>query len=169
MKEYVGIYIKTEKAQEQDGFVIGNKMKYHFHITTVHKYHFFVFCLYLSCLYLCRVVLWKCMVFHFVAKAILFLCFFGFDIAISLHTLSFFKKFFIILVSILFFRNSGKFLIKYVMTILFHLQYWYFLQEWCPGDSSQNLLLIIYLLLQFLHPLSFLNMFLYYSCFDSIF
>ena len=43
MKEYVGI--KTEKAQEQDCF--GNKMKYHFHITTVHKYHFFVFCLYL--------------------------------------------------------------------------------------------------------------------------
>ena len=34
-------------------------MKYHFHITTVHKYHFFVFCLYLSCLYLCRVVMWK--------------------------------------------------------------------------------------------------------------
>ena len=30
MKEYVGIYIKTEKAQEQNGF--GNKMKYHFHI-----------------------------------------------------------------------------------------------------------------------------------------
>ena len=25
MKEYVGIYIKTEKAEEQDGF--GNKMK----------------------------------------------------------------------------------------------------------------------------------------------
>ena len=42
MKEYVGIhvYIKTEKAQEQDGF--GNKMKYHFHITTVHKYRFIV-------------------------------------------------------------------------------------------------------------------------------
>ena len=36
MKEYVGIYIKTEKAQKQDGF--GNKMKYHFHITTLHKY-----------------------------------------------------------------------------------------------------------------------------------
>ena len=36
MKEYVGIYIKTEKAQEQDGF--GNKMKYHFHIITLHKY-----------------------------------------------------------------------------------------------------------------------------------
>ena len=36
MKVYVGIYIKTEKAQELDGF--GNKMKYHFHITTVHKY-----------------------------------------------------------------------------------------------------------------------------------
>ena len=32
MKEYVGIYIKTEKAQEQDDF--GNKMKYHF----LHKY-----------------------------------------------------------------------------------------------------------------------------------
>ena len=26
MREYVWIYIKTEKAQEQDGF--GNKMKY---------------------------------------------------------------------------------------------------------------------------------------------
>ena len=36
IKEYVGIYIKTEKAQEQDGF--GNKMKYHFHTTTLHKY-----------------------------------------------------------------------------------------------------------------------------------
>ena len=36
MKEHVGIDIKIEKAQEQDGF--GNKMKYHFHITTVHKY-----------------------------------------------------------------------------------------------------------------------------------
>ena len=57
MKEYVGIYIKTEKAQEQDDF--GNKMKYHFHITTVRKYHFFVFCLYFSYIYLCRVVMWK--------------------------------------------------------------------------------------------------------------
>ena len=36
MKEYVGIYIKTEKAREQDGF--GNKMKYHFHIKNLHKY-----------------------------------------------------------------------------------------------------------------------------------
>ena len=36
MKEYVGIYIKTGKAQEQGGF--GNKMKYHFHITAVHTY-----------------------------------------------------------------------------------------------------------------------------------
>ena len=35
----------------------------------------------------------------------------------------FLKCFFIILVSILFLNNSGKFLIKYVMTILFHLQY----------------------------------------------
>ena len=55
MKEYVGIYIKTEKAQEQAGF--GNKMKYHFHITTVHKYCFFVFCFYSSYIYLCRVVM----------------------------------------------------------------------------------------------------------------
>ena len=31
------MYIKTEKAQEQDGFA--NKMKYHFHITTVHNFH----------------------------------------------------------------------------------------------------------------------------------
>ena len=54
--QQIGIYIKTEKAQKQDGF--GNKIKYHFHITTVHKYHFFVFCLYLSCLCLCR-VMWK--------------------------------------------------------------------------------------------------------------
>ena len=37
------LYLKTEKAQEQDG--LGNKLKYHFHITTVHKYRFFVFCL----------------------------------------------------------------------------------------------------------------------------
>ena len=34
--QQIGIYIKTEKAQEQDGF--GNKMKYHFHITTLYKY-----------------------------------------------------------------------------------------------------------------------------------
>ena len=32
MKEHVEKYIKTEKAQEQEAF--GNKMKYHFHITT---------------------------------------------------------------------------------------------------------------------------------------
>ena len=30
------IISKPKKAQEQDGF--GNKMKYHFHITTLHKY-----------------------------------------------------------------------------------------------------------------------------------
>ena len=35
MKEYVEIYIKNKKSQEQDGF--GKNMKYHFHITTVHK------------------------------------------------------------------------------------------------------------------------------------
>ena len=69
MKEYVGIYIKTEKPQEQDGF--GNKIKYHFHIkhhfhiTTLHKY---IWLEYVE------------VVFTFVAKAILFLCFFGFDI-----------------------------------------------------------------------------------------
>ena len=39
-------------------------------------------------------------VFHFVAKAILFLCFFGFDIAISLHTLSFFKMFLLFLIQL---------------------------------------------------------------------
>ena len=33
---------EPKKAQEQDGF--GNKIKYHFHITIVHKYRFFVFC-----------------------------------------------------------------------------------------------------------------------------
>ena len=39
MKEYVGIYIKTEKAQEQD-WEPYNKIKhhFHFHITTVYKY-----------------------------------------------------------------------------------------------------------------------------------
>ena len=43
MKQYVGIYIKTEKAQEQDAYGFGNKMKYHFHITTIHKYRFLCF------------------------------------------------------------------------------------------------------------------------------
>ena len=62
MKEYVGIYIKTEKAQEQDGF--SNKMKYHFHITTVHKYHFFVFCLYSSCVYLCMWNIFGSLIIH---------------------------------------------------------------------------------------------------------
>ena len=118
MKEYVGIYIKTKKAQEQDGF--GNKMKYHFHITTLHKYRFFVFCLYSSCVYLCRVVMWK-WYFILLPKPS---CSCAFLVLIyTLHTLSFLKMFFIILVSILFLNNSGKFVIKYVMTILFHLQY----------------------------------------------
>ena len=35
MKEYVGIDIKTKKAQEQDDS--GNRMKQHYHITTVRK------------------------------------------------------------------------------------------------------------------------------------
>ena len=48
---------KFDDCPVQDGF--GNKMKYHFHITTVHKYRFFVFCLYSSCVYLCKVVMWK--------------------------------------------------------------------------------------------------------------
>ena len=54
MQEYLS---KPKKAQEQDGF--GNKTNYHFHITTIHKYRFFVFCLYSSYIYLCRVVMWK--------------------------------------------------------------------------------------------------------------
>ena len=86
MKEYVGIHIKTEKAQEQD--YIGSKMKYHFHITTIHKYHFFVFCLYLSCVYT-DVGCYVEVVFHFAAKAILFLCFFGFDIYIPTYSFIF--------------------------------------------------------------------------------
>ena len=57
MIEYVGMYIKTEKAQEQDGF--GNKIKYEFHITTVPKYRFFVFYIYSNYIYLCRVIMWK--------------------------------------------------------------------------------------------------------------
>ena len=76
MKEYVGIYIKTEKAQEQDGF--GNKMKYHFHITTVHKYRFFVFAFTLAVYTYVGLLCGSGI--SFVAKAILFLCFFGFDI-----------------------------------------------------------------------------------------
>ena len=32
----VGIYIKTKKAQTKDGF--GNKIKYDFHITTLHYF-----------------------------------------------------------------------------------------------------------------------------------
>ena len=55
MKEYVGIYIKTEKTLQQDGF--GKQNEIILHITTIHKYHLFVFCLYLSCLYLYRVVM----------------------------------------------------------------------------------------------------------------
>ena len=117
MKEYVGIYIKTEKAQEQDGF--GNKMKYHFHIRTVHKYHFFVF--YSSCVYLCRVIMWK-WYFILLPKPS---CSCAFSVLIYIPTYSFIflNVFFIILVSIVFLNNSGKFLIKYVMTILFQLQY----------------------------------------------
>ena len=43
--------IKTEKAQEQDWYMyLSNKIKHHFHITTLHtcKYSFYVFCLYSS-------------------------------------------------------------------------------------------------------------------------
>ena len=73
MKDYVGIYIKTEKAQEQDGF--GNKIKYHFQAK--HKEAILMYSCYVE------------VVFNFVAKAILFLCFFGFDIYpfILLHLL----------------------------------------------------------------------------------
>ena len=84
MKEYVGIYIKTKKAQEQDGF--GSKIKYHFHIATLHNYIWlyrvkakrkdaiFMYCCYVEMVFNVEVV------FNFVAKSILFLCFFGFDI-----------------------------------------------------------------------------------------
>ena len=83
---------KPKKAQEQDDF--DNKMKYHFHITTLHKY-----------IYIARVkakhkeaiLMYGCyveVVFHFVVKVILFLCFFGFDIY-PLHTFSFFKMLYI--------------------------------------------------------------------------
>ena len=117
MKECVGIYIKTEKAQEQDGF--SNKMKYHFHITTVHKYRFFVFCLYSSYIYLCRVVMWKWYFILLLKPS----CSCAFSVLIYIPTYSFLKMIFIILVWILFLNNSGEFLIKYLMTILFHLQY----------------------------------------------
>ena len=82
MKEYVGIYIKTEKPHEQD--VFGNKMKYHFHITTLYKYPFFVFCLYLSYTDVgCYVVV----IFHFVAKDILFVWFFAVRVIICYYIL----------------------------------------------------------------------------------
>ena len=77
MKEYVGIYIKTEKAQEQDGF--GNKNE----IPLPHNNPTYVLLLcVLPLLKLC-ILMQGCyveVVFHFVAKAILLLCFFGFDI-----------------------------------------------------------------------------------------
>ena len=77
-------------------------------------------------------------VFHCVAKSILFLCFFGFEI--YPYILFHFKKCFLLF--------SFRF-------------YFYFLQEWCPGDSTQNLLLIRYY-----NFYSLLNMFLYDSSFD---
>ena len=73
MKEYVGIYIKTKKQQEQD--VFGNKMKYHFHITTLHSI--------VKAKHKEALLMYGCyveVVFHFVAKDILFLLFFSFDI-----------------------------------------------------------------------------------------
>ena len=60
--------------------------------------------------------------------------FFGFDI--SLHTLSFLKCFLLFLFRFIFkWVGIIIWLIKYVMTILFHLQHWYFLQEWCPEGA----------------------------------
>ena len=55
---------------------------WHFHITTVHKYRFFVFCLYTSYIYLCRVVMWKWYLYlsllpKQVTISILFPCFFS--------------------------------------------------------------------------------------------
>ena len=51
---------QNRKSTEQD-WDGGNKIKHHFHITTIHtcECRFFVFCLYSSYIYLCRVVMWK--------------------------------------------------------------------------------------------------------------
>ena len=95
------IYIKTEKSTgtrwlwQQDGF--GNKIKYHFHITTIHKYFFFVFCLYSSYIYLCTVVMLKwCLMWKWylilLPKPSCSCAFFGFDI--YPYILSHFNNFF---------------------------------------------------------------------------
>ena len=71
-------------------------MKYHFHITSLHKYRFFVFCLYSSCVYLCRVVMWKWYFILFLKPS----CSCAFSVLIYIPTYAFI--FFIILVSILY-------------------------------------------------------------------
>ena len=72
--EYVGIDIKTEKAQEQDDF--GNKMKYHFHITTLHKYTQ----LKVKAKHKEALLMYGKWYFILLPKPSWFLCFFGFDI-----------------------------------------------------------------------------------------
>ena len=113
MKEDVYRDVKTEKAQEQDGF--GNKMKYHFHISTVHKYHFFVFCLYYSCVYLSRVVMWK---WYFILLPKPF-CSCAFSVLMSLHLLSFLLKMFylLFLFPFFFFLNGNEYFL-YIAEIL---------------------------------------------------
>ena len=62
MKVYIGIYYisKLKRHRNKIGMVHVpcNKIKHHFHITTVDKYCFSVFCLYSSYIYLCTVVMW---------------------------------------------------------------------------------------------------------------
>ena len=79
------------------------------HNNCVHKYHFFVFCLYSSCVYLCRIVMWK---WYFILLPKLS-CSCPFSVLIYIPRdilFHFLKMFFIILVLIIF-------LIKYMMTI----------------------------------------------------
>ena len=81
-------------------------MKYHFHITTVHKYRFFVFCLYSSCVYLCTVVMWK-WYFILLPKPS---CSCAFSVLIYIPTYSFiFKNVFYYSCFDSIFKYSGKF------------------------------------------------------------
>ena len=133
---------KPNKALEQDGF--GNKMKYHFHVTTVHKYQFFVLCLYSSNIYLhvCWVVTWK-WYFILLPNPSCSCAFFGFDIYhdIFFHFLKIMFSF-IILVLILFLNNLVNcWSNTWWLFCFIYSTYWYFLREWCPErDSIQNLL-----------------------------
>ena len=69
------------------GWHLNNKTKHQFHITTLHKYCFFILCFYSSYTYMygCYVEV----VFNFVAKIPSQSCSCTFSVFISLHTLSF--------------------------------------------------------------------------------